>query len=204
MSFEIEAKLRVDSHEPVRERLRVLGATPIETVREWNEIFDRPDGSLRRAGYGLRVRSVAAVVGLGQRATLTVKGPETGGAFKSREEREIEIDDATTAARILAMLGFVSILRYEKRRESWSWRECRIELDSPPHLGLFVEVEGPTDATIRAVRSDLGLDRKAHCPASYVRMLTEYCDKHGIADRTLHLPDDTASNGHPARGNPGP
>ena len=192
MSLEIEAKLRVDAHEPVRDRLRVLGATPIETVLEWNEIFDRPDGSLRRTGMGLRVRAAKMLGGDGRWATLTVKGAPVPGAYKSREEREIEISDAATGASILGMLGFVPILRYEKRRESWSFRECRVELDTPPHVGLFVEIEGPSEAAIHTVQGDLGLDHVAHHPASYVRMLTEYCDQHDIADRTLHLPDDAA------------
>ena len=50
MPFETEAKLRVDAHEPVRDRLRAGGATFIEKVIETNVIFDRPDGSLRRQG----------------------------------------------------------------------------------------------------------------------------------------------------------
>ena len=186
--LEIEAKFRVASHEPVRKRLRTLGATFLGRVLESNRILDRPDGSLRRVGRGLRIRSTVADDDGKTTATLTLKGPLRAGMFKSREELEIEISSPETAGNILKTLGFVSILTYQKRRESWSLGECRIELDEPPHIGLFVEIEGPGESAIRSAGSDLGLDRVGHIAESYVRMLMNYCVEHGITDRTLRLP----------------
>ena len=187
--LEIEAKFRVASHEPVRKRLRTLGATLIGRVVESNRILDRPDGSLRRVGRGLRIRSTIADDDGKTSATLTLKGPLLAGEFKSREELEIEISSPETAGNILKALGFVSILTYQKRRESWLLGECRIELDEPPHIGLFVEIEGPGESAIRSARSDLGLDAIGHTPESYVRMLLNYCRDHGITDRVLELPE---------------
>ena len=148
MPLEIEAKLRVESLDPVRERLRAAGAELLGCVLEANRIFDRPDGSLRRGGCGLRVRSCVAESGDAPPATLTFKGPIVPGAFKSRDEVEVSVGDADVAVRILEALGFVVILAYRKRRESWRLRDCRVELDEPPHIGLFVEIEGPDDAAI--------------------------------------------------------
>ncbi len=188
MPLETELKLRVESHEPVRARLPALGAAFAGRVRETNEIFDRPDGSLRRQGHGLRIRSVRAEDGDPPPATLTWKGPRLPGPMKSREELEVRIGEPETAARLLQMLGFVRVLRYEKRRESWTLGDCRVELDEPPHLGLFVEIEGPDEETIRAVRDQLGLDGAAQIQSSYVRMLAEFCEKRGMVDRVLTLP----------------
>ncbi len=187
MPLEVEAKLGVPSHEPVRARLRSMGAEPTGDVMEWNYIYDRPDGSLRGAGMGLRVRAVTAVESGELRATLTVKGPVIGGAFKSREEQEVDIDDADTMVRMLEMVGFVPILRYQKRRERWTLCDCRIELDEPPIIGLFVEIEGPGERAIRRVQRELGLGEMAHIRSSYVRMLLEHCQTHGVTDRTLCL-----------------
>ncbi len=206
MAFETEGKFRVDSHQPVRERLQALGAQFVACVLETNRIFDRPDGSLRRRGCGLRIRSAVseeaatdwkvgptAQVGPTMHpATLTFKGPVVAGTFKSREELEVQISDAETAAHMLGLLGFVPILSYQKRRESWRLDDCRIELDEPAQIGLFVEIEGPDESAIRRLQVDLGLKGAAHVRSSYVRMLAAYCDEHGITDRAVNLPDPAA------------
>ncbi|MFQ5494473.1 MAG: class IV adenylate cyclase [Phycisphaerae bacterium] len=185
MALEIEAKLRVASHEPVRQRLRDAGAVFLVSVTERNDIFDRPDGSLRRAGFGLRVRSTTDVQTRETRAWLTVKGPVQPGAVKSREELETGVGDATMTSRLLGTLGFTCVLRYAKRRESWRLNDCRVELDEPPYLGLFVEIEGPDEPAIASVRRQLGLSDATHVPESYVALLVSYCRQHGVDVRTL-------------------
>jgi len=187
MPLETELKLRVESHEPVRERLRSLGATFLGCVVESNTIFDHPDGSLRQRGCGLRIRQAVATEGGECRTTLTAKGPRLKGKMKSREEQEVRVDDGNTAARMLGILGFVPILRYKKRRESWQLDRCRIELDEPPHVGLYIEIEGPDEKTIKAARKSLGLKDAKKQQASYVRMLLTYCKEHGIESRILDL-----------------
>lgn len=170
---EIEAKLRVESHSPVRERLETLGATALGCVREHNWIYDTADGSLRRGGCGLRVRETTDDHGV-VAATLTFKGAAIASEYKRREELEIAVSDATLAGQLLERLGYVVVLDYVKRRESWSYGGCRIELDEPPHIGLFVEIEGADETAIRRVQDALGLGACAHVKASYVRMLVEY------------------------------
>ena len=194
MPLEIEAKFRVETHEPVRERLCSLGATPLGKVLELNRILDRPDGALRSAGRGLRVRVSTPEDGSPPHATLTLKGPRRPGPLKSREELEVGVSDADTLCEVLSLLGFLPILRYQKRRESWSYRDCCIELDEPPHIGRFVEIEGPNEATIRGVQAELGLDDASLEPKSYVHLLADYCAAHGIADRVLDFPIDGATS----------
>ncbi len=188
MPIETELKLHVASHDPVRKRLRALGATCIGSVLETNIILDRPDGALRRRGCGLRVRSTIDKTTGERGGTMTFKGPRAPGPLKRREELEIEVSDAGTAAGMLNRLGFVPILNYQKNRESWQLGPCRIELDEPPHLGLFVEIEGPNEAAIRETQRQLDLTEAQHEPRSYVAMLVAYCSEHGIANRELHLP----------------
>ncbi|RME41826.1 MAG: CYTH domain-containing protein, partial [Planctomycetota bacterium] len=162
MAQEIEAKFRVSSHDPVRARLQACGAKPLGCVLERNRIYDRQDGSLRAAGCGLRLRTISQEDGTSGQGTLTFKGPVGPGPFKSREEIETGITDPAALEAILDRLGLLPILVYDKRRESWAWNGCRIELDEVPRLGRFVEIEGPDEKTIAAVRDRLGLGRADH------------------------------------------
>lgn len=189
MAIEIEMKLRVASHEPVRERLRARGGEFVALMLETNRIFDRPDRSLRRAGCGLRVRSSKVLEGVGGGAKMTFKGPAQSGAFKTREEVEVKVEDAAEAAEVLERLGFARMLEYEKRRERWRLGKCIVELDEPARLGLFVEIEGPDDNTIRDVQRRLGLEELKHIGKSYVEMAMRYCEEHGIADFRLTMDD---------------
>ncbi len=187
MSIEMEAKFRVASHEAVRDRLRAAGAVCDGSVTETNVILDRSDGSLREAGCGLRVRATQRADGSTGAATLTFKGPRKPGPLKTREEWEVTVSDAATAEQIMASCGFLSILSYEKRRESWHLGGCRVELDEPAQLGLFVEVEGPSEEAIADVQSAIGLGSAEHVHESYVRLLLRYCREHGLVERQLKM-----------------
>ena len=104
-------------------------------------------------------------------------------------QRTSKFPPATTE--LLAGLGFQTMLCYEKRRESWDWRNCIVELDEPAGLGLFIEIEGPESDTIRAVQSDLHLQHLEPVNVSYVGMLVAYCEAQGIGDRTVRFSDST-------------
>lgn len=185
--MELEAKLRVADHEPVRTRLVALGARFVRAGVETNVIFDRPDGSLAARGCGLRVRCVRVERGEPAAATMTVKGPPLPGPLKHREEIEVAVGDAERAIELLGLLGYEPVLRYEKRRESWAHRGCHVELDEPPHLGCFVEIEGPDAAAITAVQKDLDLADVPHEPRSYVALLMAQCRETGRSPLSLTL-----------------
>jgi len=192
VAWEIELKLRVASHDDIRQRLRDSGAHFASKVLEQNDIFDRRDDTLRTSGVGLRVRSTrdadnSTRIDESAPATLTVKGPREPGVLKSREEVEFAVPNAEIAARMLNLLGFVRVLRYEKRRESWRFGGCLVELDEPPHLGRFVEIEGPDEATINTVRTELGLSQAEPVADSYVRLMMNYCAAHGLNERVVTI-----------------
>ena len=187
MPIETEAKFKVESHQPVRDRLRALGAEFLRSVVETNRIFDAPGGALRRQGFGLRIRETVTQDGEPGPSRLTFKGAVTGGPLKSREELEVTVSDAGMLADILERLSYTRILTYQKRRESWRLGDCLVELDEPPHIGLFVEIEGPTVDAIRKAQTELGLGDATHVTSSYVRMLFQYCEGRSIQNRTLNL-----------------
>ena len=93
MPVEVEAKIKVDSHDAVRRRLATMRAMRISRVLETNHIFDSPERTLLCEGRGLRIRICRAVDGYDPPATLTYKGPRIQGPLKTREEIEVSIDD---------------------------------------------------------------------------------------------------------------
>ena len=101
--------------------------------------------------------------------------------IRSREEIEVDFADADSLLQVLHGLGFDPILIYEKRRESWALGHCKIELDEPVCLGLFVEIEGPDDHAILTAQSALGLKRAEPMNASYVGLLMSHCQREGVS-----------------------
>jgi adenylate cyclase class 2 len=179
MAVEIEAKMKVPDLEPVRARLTAVGAKLIGNFLERNTFFDTEERLLLAADEGLRIR-VNQNLATGVRvSTMTFKGPRQHGQLKSREERETTVSNDAEAAAILESLKFSKVLTFEKKRESWSLGGCRIELDEIPHLGTYVEIEGPREETVMKVRDELKLTDRAIVRASYIAMLVTHIQEQG-------------------------
>ena len=180
MALEIEAKIKVDSHDDVRARLRELGATYIGKVRETNRILDNKKKLLGKAGCGLRIRRIDVLDGDPGSSSMTYKGPVQPSDLKVRPEINIGITDADAAARLFESLGFEPFVTFEKIRESWQLSDCRIELDEVPLLGKFVEIEGPAEADVTRAKSDLGFASAEIITQSYVKMLQVVRETSGL------------------------
>ena len=178
MPVEIEAKMSVDSFDPIRARLREVGARPTGSHFEVNTFFDSEDRSLLAGGEGLRLRLHRDDATGEERHIITWKGPPHPGPLKSREELELEVDGADAAVRLLEKLGYLRSLSFEKRRESWEFEGCKIELDEVPHLGRFVEVEGPDERTVLSVREHLNLSDRPIVKGSYITLLMCHLQAH--------------------------
>ena len=181
MPEEIEAKVRIESPEDFRRRVRACGGEPRGTVLEVNRLFDDAAGTLRRRGAALRLRRELDPEGRRTvRATVTYKGPQAAGPLKRREELETAVESAETAAAILGAIGLVETFRFEKRRAAWRLGPCEVTLDELPRLGHFAEVEGPSARAIRKVLRDLGLADRPVIRQSYVALLEAHLKAVGL------------------------
>jgi adenylate cyclase, class 2 len=187
MAVEIEAKMTVESFDPVRARLREVGAAgPVEHF-EVNSFFDTEDRSLLAADEGLRLRFDRLAAGGIERHVITYKGPRQMGPLKSREELEVEVSDPASAAALLERLGYLRTLSFEKRRESWELDGCKIELDELPHLGRFVEIEGPDEASVMRVRERLGLASRPIVKSGYIALLMSHLQERGQTTKDVRF-----------------
>jgi adenylate cyclase class 2 len=183
MAIEIEAKMKVADHAALRTQLQSLGATKVGEFLETNTFFDTEDRSLLAADRGLRIRQNRNVSAGSEQFILTLKGPRLHGQLKSREETEVTVGDARTMTALLDQLGYRVVLSFEKKRESWTLNNCHIELDEIPHLGTYVEIEGPGEEKVMKLREQLGLSDRALVKASYIALLMTYLQEHGQTER---------------------
>jgi adenylate cyclase class 2 len=186
MPVEIEAKLKVNDLAEVRERLKKAGATHVADVMETNTFFDTDDRSLLAADQGLRLRVKRALSNsTPETFTLTFKGPRQHGPLKSRDEFELGVSSSKDAVALLDHLGFHTVLTFEKKRETWKLDGCFVELDELPHLGAYVEIEGPKENVILKVREALNLADRPLVRASYIALLMTYLQEQGKSNRVV-------------------
>ena len=159
MASEIEVKFHVGDLEAMRPRLLELGgrvAVGRRFERNWR--FDLPDGSLSARGAVLRLR-------LDETAWLTYK--ERTEQPERREEIEFGVDDPQAALAFLGGLGYRQIGMYEKYREIFSLGDCQVMLDQLP-FGSFIEIEGPSRASLQQTAERLGLRWEMQVRESYL------------------------------------
>jgi adenylate cyclase class 2 len=177
MSHEIEAKFPVKDHARVRRRLRACGAVFLGTYVQTDRFYDTPGGGYRQTGCGLRLRCLNILRSgekkLDARPQITFKGPvQANTKVKIRREIQTRLDCAQTAHQLLLACGLQQVACYRKRRGSYRLDGCLVELDQVPKLGSFVEIEGPGEKAVEALRRRLGITSD-HIPASYLQLLDE-------------------------------
>jgi adenylate cyclase class 2 len=176
--LEQEVKLGYGHVEAARQAVQAAGGRLDVSRRLLDDrLFDTPDGRLRRAGQGLRIRRD------GPRTILTVKGPVHAGPVKAREEIEVDVDSAELAEALLRALGYLPCFRGQKYREEYVLDDARIAVDETP-MGAFIEIEGSIEAIDR-VAALLGRSRSNYVLESYPGLYRAWCETRGIADTDM-------------------
>ena len=99
----------------------------------------------------------------GRAGFITYKGPSTDATRQTKEELETPVPDPNAVKAVLRRLGFVDAIYKCKRCSHWRLDDAILTVGEVEGLGLFVEVEIPTEreedvATNRARLPDF-LDR---------------------------------------------
>lgn len=192
MAVEIEAKMKVSDHDAVRRKLAELGAAPRGRFLEVNTFFDTEDRALLAGDKGLRLRHNRDIDTLAEEFVITFKGPRLNGKVKSREELEVVVGNGPDAVELLEKLGFRRMLSFQKRRDRFRLDDCSVELDELPHLGCYVEIEGPDEAAVLRVRELLGLSAVHLVRASYIALLMAWLQEQGRHGKDIVFESDTS------------
>ncbi|MEM8782917.1 MAG: class IV adenylate cyclase, partial [Planctomycetota bacterium] len=164
----------------------------IATFEEMNTFFDDTNGRLKTSDQGLRVRIETHDDG-DARIYVTHKGPRAHGQLKSRAETELSVSDADRAAALMGALGYHPVIAFEKRRHRFELDGCRVELDTLPRIGEFIEIEGPTEEAVMSVRDKLGLADEPLIKASYIALLQDHLRQQGQSVSVVRFPDTEAA-----------
>ena len=173
-SLEIEVKFHIPDIDAIRSRIRALGAEPEGSGFESNIRFDDEAMRLTQGKKLLRLRQDS-------RCRLTVKAPpeDADTEFKIFRELEVEVSDSQTMIAILDQLGFTPRQIYEKQRETYSFNQTELCLDTLPY-GHFLEIEGGKDE-IRNAADAIGLNWGK-------RITTNYLALFALLQKKLELP----------------
>jgi adenylate cyclase class 2 len=110
--YEVELKLRSE-HEPVRDRLAAIGATPTERVAQTDTYYSVPHRDFESTDESLRIRREEILDQSNEAidAYITYKGPLVEQESKTRREEETAVEDSETIQSILEALGFTLLPR---------------------------------------------------------------------------------------------
>lgn len=183
MALEVERKFLDVKLDTLRRRLVAERARSLGAHFESNTVFEAQDGSLMASGRLLRLRSQEWATRFRHVLTLKlpVEVPAGAGQYKVRDEREVEVADASAMQLILEGLGYSAVARYEKVREPWRLDGVEVELDVLPFMEA-VELEGEPGA-IETAQRRLGLDKMAMSTKNYHELHQEWLQRNNLPAR---------------------
>ena len=165
---ETEVKFFVKNFNTIRPKLKKMGGRLIWKGTEESWFFDTHKNTLKRKGQMLRIKKLA-----NHGFTLTFKNAakKNDKKYKSREEKEVTINNSETARNIFKNIGFKEVFKYTKLREHWDLGKAHIELDKLKNK-YIVEIES-SKKEIGRIAKLLGLDWAKSTTETYIRILKE-------------------------------
>lgn len=181
MSYEVELKFPVIDAADLESKIEALEPERTMVREEFDVYFSHPARDFSQTDEALRMRRV------GQRCSLTYKGPKIDTTSKTRREIDLSLPPGLRMfdewAELLGALGFKPVAEVKKlRRKLWiKWQGLPVEisLDHVDELGRYVELETLTEeecvpaarAKLEELAAHLGLKNSER--RSYLELLLE-------------------------------
>lgn len=155
MDIEVEVKFPDIDPVALRAKLQARGGVCVHPeVLMRRNVFDYPDGRLRKVGGWARVRDE------GSQVTMSYK-QLSDRTLHGTKEVTVMVDSFDRACDFLVALGLQAKSYQETKREAWRYRDVEVTIDTWPWIPTFAELEGPSEAALRQAAADLGLDWSA-------------------------------------------
>ncbi len=148
---EIEVKfLEIDKDQFVS-KLKSLDAEDVVDELITEQIFHDPDGQWLKQNKFARIRRT------GKGIFFTFKHSEQRTATGVLEI-EFKIEEPEKMKAFLEAIGLVMDREQEKRRHKFKLGEVIVDIDTWPKVPTYVELEGPSEESIKDAASKLGFD----------------------------------------------
>jgi len=171
MAIEYEATFANVNKTDIRQRLKAVGATLVRPEFLQKRVnFNLPESHQIKGGW-LRVRDE------GNRTTMSLKIID-GETITDQKEIQLVVDSFSEAKNLLASIGCREKAFQESRRELWLLDGAEVTIDEWPFLEPFVEVEGVSEAAVKAVAEKLGFD---YSLAKFCAVDVLYSEKYGLS-----------------------
>lgn len=171
MQVEYEATFTDIDKGEIRNRLLSVGAKlEREEFLQRRTVFHLPVGNDIKGGW-VRVRDE------GDKITMSVKVVD-GSGIEDQKESCLVVDNYQEAETFLQVIGCTRKSYQETRRELWRLDEAEVTIDTWPFLEPFIEVEGASEAVVKAVSEKLGMNWNL---AKFCAVDVLYAEKYGIS-----------------------
>lgn len=147
MELELEATFININKEDLRKRLRENGATLV-----------RPEIKMKKTIFDLGQNIFARVRDEGDHITATYKNVSDASKIDGTHEVNLIVNDYDRAVAFITALDIKPKAQQETMRESWILNGTEIDIDTWPWLPTFVEIEGKTIDSVKAVSKQLDFD----------------------------------------------
>ena len=137
--IEVEVKAKIKSFDEMREKLEEIGAIKVKTERQEDRYFNSPVKDFAQTDEALRIRETLSDEK--HNLFITYKGPKIDKKSKTRQEVEMEIEDADKCSSIFEFLGFNEVRTVIKDREYYKFENYEISLDNVHGLDPYMEIE---------------------------------------------------------------
>ncbi|PIR89804.1 class IV adenylate cyclase [bacterium (Candidatus Gribaldobacteria) CG10_big_fil_rev_8_21_14_0_10_37_21] len=137
--IEVEIKAKVQSLEPIKEKLLSLAAELLKTEKQVDRVFGRvkdldQEHKVIEGFFSARIR------GRGEKRNVEFKEINRTGVGM---EFSSPLSSVESGINFLTKLGFEEAFTILKVREIYKYKDFEICLDDVEQLGLFIEVEYP-------------------------------------------------------------
>ncbi|HEY5695304.1 MAG TPA: class IV adenylate cyclase [Candidatus Saccharimonadales bacterium] len=152
MKTEIEVKFANVDIDKIRAALKAAGAVCEQPMRLMKRaLIEEPHHQAEHAF--IRIRDE------GHKITLTFKRRADAAAstIDSVKELEVEVSDFDKTVELFKEAGWQYKTFQESKRETWQLNGTEVVIDEWPWLKPYIEIEGESEAAIKATAKKLGL-----------------------------------------------
>lgn len=173
MKNEIEAQFLDIDKDAIRSKLEKIGAK-----------LEKPEVLMRRVVFYTGKHSFARVRDEGDKTVMTYKNVSDDQSILGTKEVNVEVNSYDDAILFLRGCGLEIKARQETKREIWKFGEVEICIDTWPWLPAFLEIEGPTEASVWEAADRLGFDKSQ---AKFGSVDTTYQHYYGVEPEVINL-----------------